>query len=159
HAIVVEKVEALGKMELMKYHFKDVITHEKMQGWLPSSKVVLMVHGEVVACIDFTRLDSADVSERGDTVFVALPAPEICYSKVDHSQSKVIDTYWTIFEGASLADEAYKLAEQEILNSALKSGILEQAKQQARQFTGPMLGIVAGKPVKVWFKESPVLLP
>jgi len=84
HTTILQEIEGIGKLELVKYHFKDVVEFEKEDyAWLPSSKVVLIAGGEAVGCIDLKKMEEKDIRIKGDTAFIALPPPELCYFKID----------------------------------------------------------------------------
>ena len=152
HSIVVEKMEALGKLELVTYYFRDIVQHEELREWLPDSKVVLVVEGEAVGCIDLSQLDSTSIVTVGDSLIrVTLPEPEICYAKVDHEKSRVYDTEYTFWDEAQLVDEAYREAERQIFTSAQQSGMLLKCKQQAPLILRPMLESISGKEVQIVF--------
>lgn len=146
---VLTSVEDLGKMELVRYNFKDVVEYEKnVSRWVPNSKVVLIVSGEAVGCVDFTKITRADIQFQGDSlVQVALPDPEICYYKIDHSKSKVFSKENTYFQDADLVQESYKYAEQNVKKAALNSGILRQTKINAEKVLKPILEEVTGRRV------------
>jgi len=149
HNTILTSIEELGKMELVRYNFKDVVEYEKsVSRWVPNSKIALIVSGEAVGCVDFTKLRPEDILFAGDSVIqVALPEPEICYYKVDHSKSKVFSKENTYFQDAELVEESYKYAEQNIKRSALNSGILLQTKVNAEKILKPMLEEITGKKV------------
>ncbi len=67
HTVVVEEVQGLGKLELSKITYQDIMTHEIQVDYFPDPKVMLKVYGETVACIDFTLIDSADIHVTSDT--------------------------------------------------------------------------------------------
>ncbi|MEM6764494.1 MAG: DUF4230 domain-containing protein [Bacteroidota bacterium] len=154
HTVVLERIEGLGKLELLKYQFSDVVSHEIMREWLPDPKVVLLVQGETVACVDFTRIDSSSVLVDGDTLLVTLPDPEICYHKIDHQKSKIYETEYTFFYEGELVDAAYKQAENQVLQSALDSGILDQSRGQAEKVIIPMLRTLTGKHIDLRFQSE-----
>jgi hypothetical protein len=148
HNTIVEKVEAMGKLELVKYQMKDVVEYKITQpALIPDSKAMVLVSGEAVGCIDLTRIDSSSVSIAGDTVYVKLPQPEICYYKVDHDQSKVISTSFTYMKEAQLIDAAYKEAEVQMMHAAEQMDILEQTRRNAQLMLKPMLEAVSGRTV------------
>ena len=147
HAVVLEEVQALGKLELVRYNFKDIVEHEQVTKWLPNAKAVLIVQGEAIGCIDLTKITTSDVTEASDTVIVHLPEPELCSYKIDHSKSKVYNTEYAFMEEAKLVQAAYQHAEQQIQKAALEMGILEQTKQNANQILKPVLEKVSGKKV------------
>ena len=152
HNIVIEKVTGLGKMELVQYQFQDVVSHEVVKDWWPDPKVLLFVKGEAVGCVDFTKIDSTSITSLGDSaLIVRLPQPEICYTKINHDSSKVFDTRYTFWEEAEMVEEAYKLAEKEILHAALQAKIIENAKTQAETMLKPMLEVLTGREVRLQF--------
>lgn len=146
---VLTSVEDLGRMELVRYNFKDVVEYEKsVSRFIPNSKLVLIVSGEAVGCVDFAKITQADIQFQGDSlVQVALPAPEICYYKVDHSKSKVFSKENTYFQDAELVEEGYQYAEQNVKKAALNSGILRQTTENAEKILKPMLEEITGRRV------------
>jgi hypothetical protein len=149
HNTVLTSVEDLGKMELVRYNFRDVVEYEKrVSKWVPNSKIVLIVSGEAVGCVDFRKITKADIQFQGDTlVQVAIPSPEICYYKIDHNKTKVFSKENTYFQDADLVQESYKYAEQNVKKAALSSGILRQTKVNAEKVLRPILEEVTGRKV------------
>lgn len=154
HVIVIEKIVDLGKMELVNYQFQDNITHSLEIDWWPDPEVLLTVYGHAVGCVDFQQIDSTALTFVGDSVLiVSLPEPEVCQVKVDHQNSKVQNTSFTSIspDKRNLVDEAYKLAEQEILKAALESGIIENTKQKANEILKPSLEAISQRKVILQF--------
>ena len=52
HNVLLEKIEAIGKLELVKYRFSDVIEHTNKTDFLPDASVLLIVKADAVGCID-----------------------------------------------------------------------------------------------------------
>ncbi len=154
HHMVVEKMETMGKIELVKYQYKDVVKHEQKLAWFPDPKVILIVAGEAVGCMDLAQVDSNDVQILNDTVYVQLPEPELCYVKVDHQQSQVFETWYTYWNEAEMVDQAYRVAEIEIKRAAEQSQILENTRRQSRQILKPMLETITGKTVILQYPEA-----
>lgn len=155
HHTVLTQIEELGKLELVRYNFKDVVEYSKSSRWLPDSKIALIVAGEAVGCIDLRKLTEQDITFEGDSVVqVRLPAPEICYYKVDHSQSKVFSMSNTYFQDAELVDEAYKYAEKNVERSARNSGILLQTNINAEKILKPTLEAITGRRVVLLRQEK-----
>ena len=147
HNTVLSKIEDLGKMELVRYNFKDVVEYTKeVSQWLPNSKSVLIVAGEAVGCIDMSKVTRQDIDFTNDsTITIKLPEPEICYFKVDHDKSKVVALEYTYFQEAELVDEGYKFAERNVRTAAINSGILQQTAENADKILKPMLAGITGK--------------
>ncbi|HYG39218.1 MAG TPA: DUF4230 domain-containing protein, partial [Cytophagales bacterium] len=150
-------------LELVKYHFKEVVEFEKEDfAWLPSSKVVLIAGGEAVGCMDLTKIKKSDIDFSSDTILIHLPSPELCYFKIDHEKSKVYSLEYTYFQDKNLIDQAYKAAEGQLKKSALDLNILEQTQKNAEVILKPLLESITNK--KILFvhhriSEDPELSP
>ncbi|MGB7528108.1 DUF4230 domain-containing protein [Sphingobacterium cellulitidis] len=151
HQILVEKIESMGKLELVKYRFSDVVEHKNMTAYLPDASVLLIIKADAVGCIDLAKLKAEDVKVIDDSVNISLPKPEICYVKIDHKASKVYDTKMAFFREATLVDEAFKAAEEEITNQVKKSDILEQTKNNATHVLRPLLEGLGYKKINLTF--------
>lgn len=162
HSIMLERVEQLGKLELVKYNFQEITELRKLSAELdlklfkikggPDSKAVLITKGEAVGCIDLTKIQLSDISQEGDTTYIKLPVPELCYYKIDLQQSQIYDLdlgYLSDREKADFMDELYGKAEIELRSAAIESGIFDEVNQNARILLEPLLGSIAGEKVLV----------
>jgi hypothetical protein len=150
HNTVLTQVEALGKLELVRYRFKDVVEYKRSAkyAFLPDAKAALIVGGEAVGCLDLRKIKPQDVTFEGDSVVrVLLPAPELCSFQVNHKQSRVFSTENGFFQDGELVDEAYRYAEAQVRRSALQSGILAETQRNAEQILVPMLRTLTGRRV------------
>ena len=148
HQTVLQSVEELGKLELVRYNFRDVVEYTE-KGMMIDDELALIVGGEAVGCIDLRRIQQQDVAFEGDSVVrITLPAPELCYYKVDHSKSKVFNkkTFFA-YDEAAIVDRAYKYADAQVKRAALSSGILPQTSENARQILKPILERLTGRRV------------
>lgn len=152
HQILVERIEAMGKLELVKYRFSDVIEHKNISTYLPDASVLLIVKADAVGCIDLSKLKAEDVTVSGDSASIVLPKAELCYVKIDHKASKVYDTKMAFFRESDLVDEAFKGAEVEITKQVQKSDILAQTQSNARHVFQPLLEGLGFKKVNLTFK-------
>lgn len=166
---VLEKVEALGRMELVRYKFREMYDYQsvsegkltgetllKSYNFKPDLKAILIASGEAVGCIDLGKLKHNDVVVNGDTLYIRLPAPELCYHKLDLENTHVYHFertgWWSRFfsndeEVKKTIEKAYKNAEKQIQNAALEGGILEETNENARLILKPMLEKMSGKVV------------
>ncbi len=154
HDVVVQQIEELGNLEVVKYNIQDVVQYEKKRTWLPNSKASLMVAGEVIACVDLTRIGKDDIYTDKDSVSLILPIPEICHYKVDHSRSKVYNVEYGLWETAKLVDEAYAHAEQHLYQAALNMGIANESRQNAIKVLTPILRGLGFTRIYIGFKSS-----
>ena len=157
--VVLQEVTALGKLELVRYRFKDIVEHETVREWLPNPKAVLLVEGEAVGCLDLTKINPQDITAEGDSLVIHLPDPEICSYKIDHNRSRVYNTEYAFFEEANLVNAAYQHAEAQIRQSAISSGILDETRRNADQILKPLLERVSGKKVFLTTRPQTFLRP
>ncbi len=139
HNIVLKEISNMGKLELVKYSYRDVVEQKISRDFLPDPKAILIIQGEAVGCIDLTKIKEEDLVVSRDTLIVTLPKPEICYHKIDHSKSSVYHTEYAFMNEGLLLEEAYKRAETQILTSAKASDILNQTKKNAEMVLKPLL--------------------
>lgn len=151
HTLVLQEITSMGKLELVKYNFKDVVEQEIVKMWLPNAKAILIVQGEAIGCVDLTKIKIADITSEQETVVVHMPEPELCVFKIDHEKSKVYNTEYAFTEEAKLVEEAYRQAEKQIQKSALDMGILKQTEENAAKILTPMLEKASGKKVLLKF--------
>ncbi len=147
HNVLLQQISSMGKLELVKYNFRDVVESKIKKDLLPDAKVLLIVSGEATGCLDLTKIKVSDIAENGDTLVIHLPEPEICNYKIDHSKSRVYDTEYAFLDEAKLIDNAFQKAESEIAQNAQSMGILEQTKKSAEQVLKPFLENVSKKKV------------
>ena len=151
HQATLERVEALGRLELVRMNIRDVMEHKLMRQWLPDASALLIISGEAAGCIDLQKIEARDIVVKRDTLKIKLPAPEICYCKIDHKNSKVYKTQYDYFTGINLVDSAYKEAEKQLWQTALESGILNQTKENAITLLKPFFEGLGFKQVEVYF--------
>ena len=155
HNTLITEIVELGRLELVRYTFKDVVEYRKEYSrFLPDSKAVLIVEGEAVGCLDLTKVKPEPIVHTGDTITLLLPAPELCTYKIDHSKSRVFHREYTYFNDVELAEEAYRHAEANIKKTALDSGILRQTQANAAKILKPMLEKISGKTVLLEYAEE-----
>lgn len=154
HDMVVQEIETLGRLEVVKYNIKDVIEYKKIRNWLPNSKTVLIVSGEVIGCIDLSKLQEEDIYTNKDSISIKLPAPEVCSFKVDHSKSRVynIENGW--WETTQLIDEAYRHAEQQLFEQAEKMGLTMDSQTNTEKILKPLLHKLGFSQVHIEFHKS-----
>lgn len=151
HHLIVEKIERLGNLEVVKYNLQDVVEYQKVRQWLPNAKTALIIAGEVIACIDMTKIESEDIYTQADSIRLILPSPEICHVKIDHSRSKVYNMEYGLWESEKVMDEAYKHAEQHLYSEALKLNIGEESRENTIQLITPLLEAMGFNKVYITF--------
>jgi hypothetical protein len=147
HDVVLEQIETLGKLELVKYKLRDVLEYEVNKKYWFDSKAVLIISGEAVGCIDLRKIKIQDITEKDSSLYIKLPEPELCYVKVNHNESRVYSTTKTGFDEGQIVQDAYKQAEKQIEKVARESNILEQTKQNAELILKPLLSKIAKRKI------------
>jgi len=167
--VIIERIEELGKLELVKYNFKEIYDYQAISegkiksstslgvyNYSPDLKVALIASGEAVGCIDLRSLDPETIQTSDDTLYFRIPDPELCYYKLDMDKSRVYDFersgFWSnLFsddeEVSRAVQNAYREAEKQIRISALESGILGQTILNAEKILRPVLEKISGKVV------------
>lgn len=153
HQLLLESIESIGKLELVKYSFSDVVEHKNVSTYLPDASVLLIIKADAVGCIDLTKVKQEDIFTSRDSVSITLPNPEICYVKIDHNSSKVYDTKMAFFREAKLVDEAYQFAEIEINREVKKSDIMIQTRNNAVHVLKPLLVGLGFDKINISFKN------
>lgn len=166
--LVLQEIEKLGKLELVKYNYKEVVEMENVAKryldlgyfYIPGGqdqKAILIAQGEAVACIDLQKIKKEDIELKQDTLIVNLPQPEICYYKVNLQNSKFYDlkTSKDQKKAGEFVDEVYAKAEAQIREAAIQSGILADAKTMSNSVLKPFLENITGVPVVLNFSEKP----
>ena len=144
-ATVVNRIQQLQRLETVVYTMDKIVSGEKDNPYLPDflvgDRVLMLVHGEVVAGIDFARLGASDITIEGKTVRLRLPSPQILITRVDEGRTRVYSrqTGWLVKVDPNLETQVRQEAEHELLDAALQDGILNTAKQNARSTLTSML--------------------
>ena len=169
--VILQEIESLGKLELVRYNVRDIFDYKELSegkiimnslfnttNYSPDMRLMLVVAGEVVGCIDLTKIKQTDIQLTKDTLFVYLPPPEICYHKIDFANSKILSfdngSWWSrLFTDQSKTQEltrkAFQHADSKIMEAAIESGILNQVNQQATSMLTPLLETLTSKKAKV----------
>lgn len=152
HNMVIEKIEALGNLEVVRYNIQDVMEYKKIRQFLPNAKAILVAVGEVIVCVDLTTITEEDIYTSKDSIRISLANPEICHVKIDHSKSRIFDTEYGLWETAQITDEAYRYAEKELNGQALKLDVAGKGRDNTVNLLTPILKAMGFKKVLITFK-------
>ncbi len=134
---VVRQVQQLRRLETVIYRMDKVVSGGREHPYLPrmlaGEKLLLMVHGEVVAGVDLGRIGSGDVRVTGKTVEIVLPAPEVFSTRLDSQRTRVYSRDTGLFSRTdpNLETLVRREAERDLREAALKDGILQAARLNA----------------------------
>ena len=151
HRATLERIETLGKLELVRMNIRDVMEHKFTRQWLPNASALLIISGEAVGCIDLQKVKPENIVINKDALKIQLPAPELCYCKINHENSKVYETRFDYFTGINLVDNAYKEAEKYLREASIESGILDRTKESAIVVLKPFFEGLGFKQVEIYF--------
>jgi len=145
---VIERIQRLHRLETVVYNMDKIVTGEKGNPILPDfiagDRLLMIVHGQVVAGIDFTRLKAGDIKIQGHDVHVHLPAPQVLITRLDNARTKVYSRSTGIMAPVdpNLESEVRQQAEGELLQEAVLGGIMNNARENARTtVTSLLLGL------------------
>lgn len=135
---VVRQIQQLQRLETVRYTMDKIISGEHENSYLPKflagDRLLLVVHGEVVAGINLASLQPGDVEIKEGKASIKLPAAEIFLTRIDNARTKVYSRDTGLFSSPdpNLESEVRVEAERQLTQSALQDGILNLASGNAR---------------------------
>ena len=134
---VVDRIQRLQRLETVVYTMDKLVTGAKESPILPDflagDRLLMMVHGEVVAGIDFSNLKKEDVRIEGKQIHLHLPAAQVFSTRLDSAKTRVYSrqTGLLVPTDPNLETQVRQEAERELQEAALADGILKTAQQNA----------------------------
>jgi hypothetical protein len=134
---VVDRIQRLQRLETVVYTMDKLVTGAKENPILPDfltgDRLLMMVHGEVVAGIDFANLKPSGVKVDGKQVHLHLPAAQVFSTRLDSAKTRVYSrqTGLLVPTDPNLETQVRQEAERELQEAALADGILRTAQQNA----------------------------
>lgn len=142
---VVRQIQQLQRLETVSYTMDKIISGERDNAYLPrflaGDRLLLVVHGDVIAGVDLGKVQPADVSVRGRTISLRIPAAEIFTTRIDNARARVYSRDTGLFStpDPNLESEVREEAERQLQQAALQDGVLKTADQNARTTLSRML--------------------
>jgi len=134
---VVDRIQRLQRLETVVYTMDKIVTGAKENSMLPDflagDRLLMMVHGEVVAGIDFSNLKPGDVKVNGKEVRLHLPAAQVFSTRIDSEKTRVYSrqTGLLVPTDPNLETQVRQEAERQLYGAALADGILRTAQANA----------------------------
>jgi hypothetical protein len=134
---VVDRIQRLQRLETVVYTMDKIVTGAKENSILPDfltgDRLLMMVHGEVVAGIDFSNLKAGDVKVNGKEVRLHLPAAQVFSTRIDSERTRVYSrqTGLLVPTDPNLETQVRQEAERQLYGAALADGILRTAQANA----------------------------
>jgi hypothetical protein len=142
---VVRQIQQLQRLETVTYTMDKIISGERDNPYLPKflagDRLLLVVHGEVIAGVDLAKVQPADVIVRGQSITFHVPQSEIFSTLIDNARTRVYSRDTGLFTSPdpNLESEVREEAERQLQQAALQDGILKTADQNARSTLSSML--------------------
>jgi hypothetical protein len=152
---VVHQIRALQRIETVSYTMDKIISGERENPILPSflagDRLLLVVHGEVIAGLDLSKLQASDVEVRGRSVSIHLPPAEIFTTSLDNAKTRVYSRDTGLFStpDPNLEGEVREEAERQLRAAALQDGILKTAETNARQTVASVLSSLGFENIEI----------
>src|SRR6202050_322818 len=135
--IVVDRIQRLQRLETVVYTMDKVVTGAKenpiFPDFLAGDRLLMLVHGEVVAGIDFSGLKPGDVRVDGRQIRLHLPAAQVFSTRLDSAKTRVYSrqTGLLVSTDPNLETQVRQEAERQLQAAALADGILPTAQNNA----------------------------
>ncbi|HEY6302121.1 MAG TPA: DUF4230 domain-containing protein [Terriglobales bacterium] len=142
---VVDRIQRLQRLETVVYTVDKLVSGAKENPLLPDflagDRLLMMVHGEVVAGIDFSNLKTNDVTVEGKQVRLHLPAAQVFSTRLDSAKTRVYSrqTGLLVSTDPDLETQVRQEAERQMQGAALADGILRTAQQNAASTIASLL--------------------
>jgi hypothetical protein len=155
---VIRQIRQVSRLETTSYSVQTVVTVERPGNFIGvgRQRLLVVVHGTVVAGIDLAKLREQDVtiSDGGKRIVVQLPPAEILSRFLDESSTEVYDHQTGLFTkpDTSLVLEAQKAGADQVLQTACQDGILQRATRDGQRSIEQVLTLVGFEVIE--FEET-----
>jgi hypothetical protein len=131
------RIQRLQRLETVVYTMDKLVTGAKenpiFPDFLAGDRLLMLVHGEVVAGIDFSDLKPGDVRVNGKQIQLHLPAAQVFRTRIDSAKTRVYSrqTGLLVPTDPNLETQVRQEAERQLQEAAMADGILRTAQQNA----------------------------
>ncbi len=156
---VVTKIRELNRLETASMRVMHVSTVRQSYGVVPDAlsgdTLTFMAVGDVIAGVDLSKLDPAQVRRGADgTIVMRLPPAEVLVTRIDNNASRVINRETGLLrrQDVQLESRARSFAESGVRREALKKNILSLASRNAETKLAELMHTVGFQQVR--FEQS-----
>jgi hypothetical protein len=134
---VVDRIQRLQRLETVVYTMDKIVTGERANpifpDFLAGDRLLMLVHGEVVAGIDFSNLKPGDVQVEGKQIRLHLPVSQVFSTRLDSARTRVYSrqTGLLVPSDPNLETQVRQEGEHQLQEAALADGILRTAQDNA----------------------------
>jgi hypothetical protein len=142
---VIASIQRLQRLETVNYSMDKIVEGARESEFLPDflagDRLLLVVHGQVIAGVDLGKLQTSNVSIKNHEIHVRMPDAEIFVATLDNAGTHVYSrtTGLLVPEDANLETETRARALEQVKQAALDGGILNKARENARSTLTTML--------------------
>lgn len=142
---VVRQIQQLQRLETVSFTMDKIISGEHDSPYLPkflvSDRLLLVVHGEVIAGVDLSKVQPGDVTLQGQSISLRLPKAQVLVTRLDNAQSRVYSRDTGLFSSPdpNLESEVRQEAERQLQEAAIQGDILKTADGNARSTISSLL--------------------
>jgi hypothetical protein len=142
---VVDRIQRLQRLETVVYTMDKIVTGARenpiFPDFLAGDRLLMMVHGEVVAGIDFSNLKPGDVRVEGKQIRLHLPVSQVFSTRIDSAKTRVYSrqTGLLVPTDPNLETQVRQEAEHQLQESAVADGILRTAQDNAASTVNTLL--------------------
>ncbi len=135
---VVKEMRALNRWETSSFTVEKIIDSgtkgNVFQQFLFGNRILLIAHGEVVGGFDLSHFSEKDIEIHGSDIKLTLPPPQILFSRIDNSKTRVYDRQQGLLtpSNSNLESDALVTAQKSIQEAACSEGILNTALINAK---------------------------
>jgi hypothetical protein len=142
---ILRQIQQLQRLETVSFSMDKIISGERDNPYLPkflvSDRLLLVVHGDVIAGVDLSQLQPQDISIHGKAISVRMPKSQILVTRLDNSKTRVYSRDTGLFSSPdpNLESEVRQEAERQLQEAALQGNILKTADDNARSTLSALL--------------------
>jgi len=142
---VVDRIQRLQRLETVVYTMDKIVTGARenpiFPDFLAGDRLLMMVHGEVVAGIDFSNLKPGDVRVEGKQIRLHLPVSQVFSTRLDSARTRVYSrqTGLLVPTDPNLETQVRLEAEHQLQEAAVADGILRTAQNNAGSTVNSLL--------------------
>jgi hypothetical protein len=142
---VVRQIQQLQRLETVSFTMDKIISGEHDSPYLPkflvSDRLLLVVHGEVIAGVDLSKVQAADVIVQGPSISLHLPKAQLLITRLDNAQTRVYSRDTGLFSSPdpNLESEVRQEAERQLQEAAVEGDILKTADGNTRTTISSLL--------------------
>jgi Protein of unknown function (DUF4230) len=134
---ILSKIQQLERLETVRFYMDKIVTGERETSYLPQflsgDRLLLIVHGEVIAGIDLSKVQADDILVQDNVLKIRIPKAEVFTVRIDNEKTRVYSRETGLFSRVdpNLETDVRREAERQLREAAMDEGLLEIANKNA----------------------------